>query len=168
MVSGTCMDISHIGDATVNTPNCPILLKNILYVPRTRKNLVSIHRLTVDNSIIVKFYHFFLIKDQQTKTILLKGRCIGGLYPLPLYEIKQACSAARCPISTWHSCLGHASNRIVEQIISPIMCPAHTCINKMALLNTNITTLLKLVCPSLLMHMYLSNFGMKHSKWQHT
>jgi hypothetical protein len=30
---------------------------------------------------------------------------------------KQACSAARCPISTWHSRLGHASNRVVEQII---------------------------------------------------
>jgi hypothetical protein len=78
MVSGTCMDISHIGDAIVNTPNCPILLKN----------LISIHRLTVDNSIIVEFYHFFLIKDQKTKTILLKRRCISGLYPLPLYEIK--------------------------------------------------------------------------------
>jgi hypothetical protein len=55
MVSGTCMDISHIGDANVNTPHQPILLKNILYVPRTKKNLVSIHRLAVDNSIFVEF-----------------------------------------------------------------------------------------------------------------
>jgi hypothetical protein len=39
------------------------------------------------------------------------------MYPLPLDEIKQACSAARCPISTWHIRLGQASNRVVEQII---------------------------------------------------
>jgi hypothetical protein len=117
MASGTCMDISHIGDATVNTPHQSILLKNILYVPRTKKNLVSIHRLAVDNSIFVEFHPFFLIKDQKTKTVLLKGRCIGGMYPLPLDEIKQACSAARCPISTWHIRLGQASNRVVEQII---------------------------------------------------
>jgi hypothetical protein len=118
MASGTCVDISHIGDAIVNTPHRPILLKNILYVPRTKKNLVSINRLAVHNSIFVEFHSFlFSIKDQTTKTVLLKGRCIGGLYPLPLNEIKQACSAARCPISIWHSRLGHASNRAVEQII---------------------------------------------------
>jgi hypothetical protein len=58
-----------------------------------------------------------LIKDQKIRRILLKGRCAGGLYPLPLDEIKQACSAARVSINTWHNRLGHASNRVVEQVI---------------------------------------------------
>jgi hypothetical protein len=96
------MDISHIGHTTVNTLNHPILLKNTLYVPRTRKkNLVLIHRLHVDNSIFIEFHpFFFLIKDQKTRTVLLKGRCIGGMHPLPIDKIEQARSAARCPIST--------------------------------------------------------------------
>jgi hypothetical protein len=42
---------------------------------------------------------------------------VGGLYPLPLDEIKQACSAVRSSINTWHSRLGHASNRVIEQVI---------------------------------------------------
>jgi hypothetical protein len=53
MASGTGMDISHIGHTIVHTPNRPILLKNILYVPITQKNLISIHCLTHDNSIFV-------------------------------------------------------------------------------------------------------------------
>jgi hypothetical protein len=58
------MDISHIGHAIVNTPHHPIQLKNILYIPRTKKNLISIHRLTIDNSIFIELHHFFFfIKD---------------------------------------------------------------------------------------------------------
>jgi hypothetical protein len=101
MVSGAGMDISHIGHAVVNTPHRPIHLNNILYVPKARKNLISVHRLTIDNSIFVELHpFFFLIKDQKTRRVLLKGRCVGGLYPLPLDEIKQAYSATRVSINT--------------------------------------------------------------------
>jgi hypothetical protein len=118
MASGVGMDISHIGHAVVNTPHRPIQLNNILYVPRARKNLISVHRLTIDNSIFVELHpFFFLIKDQKTRRNLLKGKCVGGLYPLPLDKIKQACSAARVTINTWYNRLGHVSNRVVEQII---------------------------------------------------
>jgi hypothetical protein len=116
--SGASMDISHIGHAIVNTLHHHIQLKNILYVPRTKKNLISIHRLTIDNSIFIELHpFFFLIKDQKTRRTLLKGRCVGGLYPLPIDEIKQVCSTARSSINTWHSRLGHASKKIVEQIV---------------------------------------------------
>jgi hypothetical protein len=99
--SGAGMDINHIGHAIVNTPYRPIQLKNILYVPMTKKNLIFIHRLTIDNSIFIELHtFFFLIKDQKTKRTLLKGRCMGGLYPLPIDEIKQVCSAARSLINT--------------------------------------------------------------------
>jgi hypothetical protein len=118
MASEAGMDISHIGHAVVNTPHRPIQLNNILYVPRGRKNLISIHRLTIDNSIFIELHpFFFLIKDQKTRRILLKGKCVDGIYPLPLDEIKQACSATRVSINTWHNRLGHASNRVVEQVI---------------------------------------------------
>jgi hypothetical protein len=101
MASGACMNISHIGHDVVNTPHRSIQLNNILYVPRARKNLIFVHRFTIDNSIFVELHpFFFLIKDQKTRRILLKGRCVGGLYPLPLDEIKQACSVARVSINT--------------------------------------------------------------------
>jgi hypothetical protein len=68
------MDISYIGHNTVHTPHRPIHLKNILYVPHIKKNLVCIHRLTSDNSISVEFHPcFFFIKDLRTKNILLRG-----------------------------------------------------------------------------------------------
>jgi hypothetical protein len=71
--SGAGMDISHIGHAIVNTPHHPIQLKNILYALRIKKNLISIHRLTVDNSIFIELHpFFFLIKDQKTRSNCLK------------------------------------------------------------------------------------------------
>jgi hypothetical protein len=93
--SGTGMDINFIGQTTFPTPSRNILLKDILYVPISKKNLVSVHRLTSDNFVFLELHHtFFLVKDQQTRTILLKGRCIGGLYPIPVAAIKEVCSAA--------------------------------------------------------------------------
>jgi hypothetical protein len=66
MASGAGMNISHIG--LVNTPHRLIQLNNILYVPRARKNLISVHRLTIENSIFVELHpFFFLIKDQKTR-----------------------------------------------------------------------------------------------------
>jgi hypothetical protein len=113
------MDINFIGQTTFPTPSRNILLKDILYVPKSKKNLISIHRLTSDNSVFLVLHPTFLfVKDQQTRTILLKGRCIGGLYPIPVATIKEVCSARRSSINTWHSCFGHPSFRIIEQVIS--------------------------------------------------
>jgi hypothetical protein len=117
--NGGGMEISHIGHNTVYTPHCPIYLNNILYVPRTTKNLVFIYHLTSDTSISVEFHPlFFVIKDMRTKNILLKGRCVGGMYPLPIDTIKQVCHAMRSSINTWHNHLGHASARVVKQVVS--------------------------------------------------
>jgi hypothetical protein len=41
---------------------------------------------------------------------------VGGLYPLPLDEIKQVCSTARSSIMTWHNRLGHALDRVIKQV----------------------------------------------------
>jgi hypothetical protein len=66
------MNISDIDHTIFPTTIRSILLKDILYVPRSKKNLVSIHCLTTDNSIFIELRPaFFLIKDQKTKMILL-------------------------------------------------------------------------------------------------
>jgi hypothetical protein len=117
--SGSGMNISYIGHTAFPTLSHSILLKDILYVPRSKKNLISVHHLTSDNSVFIELHPtFFLIKDQKTKTILLRGQCIKGLYPLPMVAIREVCSARRSSINTWHSRLGHPSFKIVEHVIS--------------------------------------------------
>nr|ABA97279.2 retrotransposon protein, putative, Ty1-copia subclass [Oryza sativa Japonica Group] len=87
--SGTGMDISHIGHTTVHTPNRNIHLKKVLYVPQTKKSLISVHRLVDDNSAFLELHrNYFFLKYQITRRTLLKGRSWRRLYPLPtvLYE----------------------------------------------------------------------------------
>jgi hypothetical protein len=119
MASGSGMSISYVGQTTFPTPSRNLLLNDILYVPKSKKNLVSVHRLTSENSIFIELHpNFFLIKDQKTRTVLVKGRCIGGLYPIPVAAIREVCSARRFSINTWHSHFDHPSFKIVEQVIS--------------------------------------------------
>jgi len=119
IASSSGMGISHIGHSTVHTPSRDIHLKNVLYVPQAKKNLVSVHRLAADNSASLEFHpDVFFIKDQATKNILLKGWCHNGLYPLPSPLIKHAHGATRSSMSQWHSRLGHPSSSVVKQVIS--------------------------------------------------
>jgi hypothetical protein len=100
MASRSSMEISHIGHTTVYTPRRDIHLNNILYVPETTKNLVSIHRLVEDNCVFVEFHPcFFCIKDQDMRDILLRGKCQQGLYPLPSPGIMQAYNKSTMPPS---------------------------------------------------------------------
>jgi histone deacetylase 1/2 len=117
--SGAGMTISHVGQSTIVTPSRDLYLKNILHVPKAKKNLVSVHRLTSDNSAFMEFHpKFFLIKDQETKETLLKGHCHRGLYPLPSSSsIKHVFSISRPSLSRWHERLGHPSLSTVREVI---------------------------------------------------
>jgi hypothetical protein len=64
---GTCMHISHIGHSLLRTPHNSFTLNSILHVPSASKNLLSVHRFTLDNHVFIEFHpFFFLIKDQET------------------------------------------------------------------------------------------------------
>jgi hypothetical protein len=109
--SGACMEIKHIGHSIVHTPTRNLHLNNVLHVPKAAKNLVSVHRLTKDNSTFFEFHpDYFLIKDQVTKNTILRGSCRRGLYPLPPSStIKQGFGVVKPSFERWHSHLGHAS-----------------------------------------------------------
>nr|ABA98728.2 retrotransposon protein, putative, Ty1-copia subclass [Oryza sativa Japonica Group] len=63
--SGAGMDIKHVGHSIIHTPVRNIHLKNILHVRKVKKNLISAHRLAVDNNAFVEVHsRFFAIKDQ--------------------------------------------------------------------------------------------------------
>ncbi|WVZ92939.1 LOW QUALITY PROTEIN: hypothetical protein U9M48_038969 [Paspalum notatum var. saurae] len=124
--SGAGMNISHIGHSVVKTPSRDLHLNNILYVPQANKNLVSVHKLKTDNSVFLEFHpNFFLVKDQATKTTLLKGRCHKGLYPLPSSFPKQAYGTVKPSVERWHSRLGHPSSQIIDKSpINSLICDA--------------------------------------------
>jgi hypothetical protein len=83
MANGEGMHISHIGHSSIQTPNRELHLKNNLHVPSATKNLVSIHKLAINNDAFLEFHPWhFLIKNWTTKKILLIGQCEGGLYPI--------------------------------------------------------------------------------------
>jgi serine protease inhibitor len=68
------MKINHISHSILHTPNSSLHLKNILHVPCASKNLLSVHKLTLDNHVFIEYHpFFFLIKDQDTQRILFKG-----------------------------------------------------------------------------------------------
>ena len=69
----------------------------------------------------------FWVQDKFTGTILLKGLCKAGYYPIPFHINQKSSSASsqsqKCflaqPISTslWHQRLGHPSNAITSAML---------------------------------------------------
>jgi hypothetical protein len=54
--SGNGMQICHIGHSMLCTPHSSLHLKDILYVPSASKNLLSVHKLTLDNDVFLEFH----------------------------------------------------------------------------------------------------------------
>ena len=68
---------------TLSPPNSPFTLKNVLHAPQLIKNLVSVRKFTVDNSIPIEFNPFgFSMKDFQTRIHLMRCERQGDLYPI--------------------------------------------------------------------------------------
>jgi hypothetical protein len=128
--NGTGMAISHIGKGVIPTPSHDLVLNNVLHVPSTHKNLVLVHRFTLDNDTFIEFHPFFcLIKDRKTRKVLLHGPCKGGLYPLPPSSSKYrklVFSAIKISAARWHSRLGHPARDIVRRVVSTNNLPCAT------------------------------------------
>jgi hypothetical protein len=78
------MTITRIGTSLIPTSGRDLVLNNVLHVPTTHKNLIFVHRFTLDNDTFIEFQpYFFLIEDPKMKKVLLHGPCKGSLYPLP-------------------------------------------------------------------------------------
>ncbi|KAH7658819.1 RNA-directed DNA polymerase protein [Dioscorea alata] len=119
--NGSGMHISHIGHSQIHSSCQTLHLKNILHVPKASKNLLSVHKFAADNDVMFEFYTtHFAIKDLPTRKVLLRGRCKGGLYPLPSDDAtttKSAFSSIKTSHKQWHCRLGHPSSAVIQQVV---------------------------------------------------
>lgn len=57
------MNISYAGHTLLTTCICSFILKDTLYISKSKKNLISIHRLISNNSVFIELHPtLFLIK----------------------------------------------------------------------------------------------------------
>lgn len=65
MSNGKGLQIEHIGSTRLSSPTASFLLKHVLHVPSTTKNLLSVHQFTLETNIYLEFHlWFFLVKEQ--------------------------------------------------------------------------------------------------------
>lgn len=80
--SGQSLPISHTGCGILQTSS-NLNLSNLLRVPHISSNLLSVHRLCVDNNCIIIFdSSSFHIQDKYSGKTLYQGPSVNGLYPI--------------------------------------------------------------------------------------
>ena len=127
--NGEGLPVSHIGNSIISTNVKPIQLKSVLHVPKLAQNLLSVHKLCLDNDCRIIFDAFrFWIQDKVTGRILYRGMCSNGLYPLPFVSLHTGKSVHNHSFrsylgqlvltSTWHHRLGHPTNKVVTMMLN--------------------------------------------------
>lgn len=106
--TGDAAKITHMGDLKLKNG---LLLSNVLVVPKFHHNLLSIHKLALDNECDVKFSpETCEVVCTKTKILRAVGRVYNGLYYLfDNSEAPQCAAATTVDHNLWHLRLGHAS-----------------------------------------------------------
>lgn len=121
VANGNTLHILNVGDLHLSTPSTTFLLKDILHVPNSKANLLSVSCHLIDHDILFLFdHHGFSIKDRRTGNLLCRDPLKGSLFPLqtrvhhasystPFTSMVQKTST----VAVWHKRLGHPSSRIL-------------------------------------------------------
>ena len=126
---GSGLPVSHIGSLSLASSNHVFHLRDTLFVPKIQKNLISVHHFTKHNNVYLEFHPtYFLVKDQITGAILLKGECEDGVYPFsehlpPNFKNLIAYVHERPTPDGWHKRLGHPSSKLVNHLIHVFLYP---------------------------------------------
>ncbi|KAG8484033.1 hypothetical protein CXB51_023002 [Gossypium anomalum] len=129
MGNGVSTKISSVGNAIFPTPTRILHLSNVLCVPSIRKNLLSVSQFATDNNVFFEFHpSYCVIKDIQTRKILMRGQVRDGLYhfsaslaglsPSVHNVAFQVCSPITDVFSLWHKRLGHPADNIVKTVLA--------------------------------------------------
>jgi hypothetical protein len=123
--NGQNLPIQSIGNTHLHTQYHKFQLKNVLHIPRIASNLLSVHKLCLDNNCSCHFdAQKLLIQDLPTGRLLYKGLSKDGVYPIHSSQFcTSASSKTACLASSsaqtwelWHSRLGHPSAKVLHTI----------------------------------------------------
>ncbi|KAF7812241.1 Cysteine-rich RLK (receptor-like protein kinase) 8 [Senna tora] len=102
-----------------------LILRNVLYVPDFKYNLISVHKLAVCSGLETIFHeNGCMMQDRLTKKPLARGSVLKNLYILEEegVEVLQNKDSLVCKIddnnssALWHARLGHPSDGVVSHI----------------------------------------------------
>ncbi|KAJ9551722.1 hypothetical protein OSB04_015767 [Centaurea solstitialis] len=130
--NGDMVPARYIGHCTLPYSSYPLYLNNVLVSDKLIKNLISVRRFTIDNSVSVEFDPFgFTVKDLKTRSFL--QRCDSDhhdLYPVLPPTPRSALASANVAVSfdVWHRRLGHPGAAIFQFLVSRkfIACSSRT------------------------------------------
>jgi hypothetical protein len=152
--NGSGLRIANTGSSLLSTSISQFHLNNILHCPNASSNLLSIQKFCRDNHcyFILTSTHF-IIKDMQTKEILLQGSNEASLYPIYLTQLQSnkikskaafLSTAAFLPHFTaflgvtasfeiGHSHLGHPGKSVIHRLLqqSLLSCSGSVKFNKL-------------------------------------
>ena len=101
--NGQNLPIQSIGNTHLHTQYHKFQLKNVLHIPCIASNLLSVHKLCLDNNCCCHFdARKLLIQDLPTGRLLYKGLSKDGVYPI---HSSQFCTSA----SSKTACLASSS-----------------------------------------------------------
>ena len=126
--NGQDLPVTHIGNGKLITSSHNFCLNNILRVPRIASNLLSVHKLCLQNNAFCYFDAYrFLIQDLPTGKVLYRGLSKDGVYPIPSSTLPSSSPsypnssgfAALSPQSLlWHNRLGHPCAKVLHSAMS--------------------------------------------------
>lgn len=113
------MPITHIGSTTKSTASYDFHLNNIMLVPKSSHNLLSVHKFTSDNNCSITFDLIgFSVKDLSSGRITLQEPHKDGLYPMHfLHQHNYKALSSQIPTAaTWHRRLAHPSFQVLQKV----------------------------------------------------
>ncbi|KAI0515821.1 hypothetical protein KFK09_008489 [Dendrobium nobile] len=134
VVNGNTVPIQNYGQGLLPLPDSShkLHLCNLLHVLALTHNLLSVSKLTRDNSVSITFdSNGFEIKDIQDQQPLLHGRLHNKIYKMHIVPASTATALQTVftQSSTWHARLGHPNNRIFNSLAHRISSISHVSSN---------------------------------------
>ena len=115
--NGSMIKISSVGNIQINEH---ILLRNVLFIPEFRLNLISISSLMTDlGSRVIFDPSTCEIQDRTKGSMIGQGRRVRNMYVLDIKEASVRVNAV-VDIGTWHNRMGHASYSRLDLIADNI------------------------------------------------
>ncbi|OIT38501.1 hypothetical protein A4A49_08789 [Nicotiana attenuata] len=108
--NGQELDITHVGKGIISG----LRMSEVLVVPKLKKNLLSVSKITRDNCCSIEFDESsFVVKDKRTGKLTAKGAKRGEIYALKMDNLLalSETQTRRSSSDIWHARPGHPNSR---------------------------------------------------------